>query len=239
MTLYIIINFRKDKDPEKVIFPRTEKDIEFNVEDGKSRIIYICDVCFKSFKMRNLAHLEKCRMNWPYQGASLCKFGPKSGIRIYRIEKEDNYTNKRIIKALTRLGVISKYEQKIDFPITVKGLLGKRYKGFFNNSRYFYYVVFSYKRIVAYALIQVHQSIFSNKINIVIRDLYTFPPLRKGGYATLLLNEIRRQYYKKSNELIFSRPISEKLKELLRSRGLRSILTIQGEKFDTISQEEL
>lgn len=153
MTKYVVIDWKKDKNSGSGLFPITEDDVIFYIDDGEDTEFFVCDCCFKKFKTRSLHHLENCNLAWPYEDYFLCRSAPNSERRIYRIEKEGNRTNDKIIKAICQLGNFSKDEQKIGLPISTKGLLGKTYRKSFSSSKFFYYVVFSYKKITAYCLV--------------------------------------------------------------------------------------
>lgn len=238
MTKYILINWEKDKNPHEK-FPRAEEDISFEIKDLKNETIFICDTCFKTFRSRNMLHLEKCRMEWPYEGSKLCKIIQNPSMRIYKIESKNNSVNKRIIKAISHLGEFSKDEQGLGLPISTEGLLKLPWYSLFGFFQHFYFTLFLYKNIISYALLEVYRNIFFKKTNIIIRDIYTFPPHRQKGHAKKLLLEISRQYHKKVGDFLFSEPVSKHLKNTLKSFGLNKIKIITRRNFRTIRIESL
>src|SRR3989338_7041653 len=142
MTKYTIINWKKDKHPEREIFPRREEDISFEISDGNNTNLFVCDNCFSVFTSRNINHLEKCRLEWPYQDSILCKLIPNYKIKIYRIEKESDKINKSIVQAIYKLSGLSKGEQGLGLTIVNRGLLGKIDRGLSKSSKHYYYVLF-------------------------------------------------------------------------------------------------
>lgn len=107
-------------------------------------------------------------------------------------------------------------------------------------SKYFLYVLFSYKNIMSYCLIQEYSTkIFERDKSIVIRDIFTIPTQRKKRYASIMLKAIALECKKKIDDLWFSRPVSEGLKRTLKSLGCKDIKTIQGENHNSRSIEKL
>lgn len=236
MTHYILINFEKK---EEWRFPRTEEDIFFDIEDSEEETKFICNVCFRSFKTKSIGHLEKCRMEWPYEGCKLCKIISNQKMRIYKIKDKKNLINQKIVRAISRLGNFSKTEQFLGLPISTEGILNSRKYDLFGFFQHFYFILFSYKSIVSYVLLEVYQSVIFRKLNIIIRDIFTFPPERKKGYSKKILLEISRQYHKEVEDFLFSAPISKDLKMLLKKMGLNQIRVITRMNFRNIRMEAI
>lgn len=239
MTKYILIDWKKDKNPSEKRFPRIEEDITFEILDSIDDTLFMCGVCFRTFLKRNMYHFGKCRMEWPYEGSKLCKIIKNPKMRIYEIESKSNPTNDKIVRAIERLGELSKAEQGLGLPISTRGLLNLHRFSLFGFYQHFYFILFSYKNIVAYVLLEVYKNLFFGKTKVIIRDVFTFPTYRMKGCSKKILLEISRKYHIKIKDFLFSEPVSEKLKKLLKSLGINSIKLITGRKFETVKLEEL
>lgn len=235
MTRYILIDIEKDKNPNELL-PRNEEDRYFDIKDEVSASLFICEKCFKTFNTRNLSHLDACRIEWPYQDSNLCKMIMNPKLLIYRINEEKDQVNKKIIFAIDNLGLLSKREQGLDFQISTKRLLGKTYFGIQGNYRYYYYLLFSYKNIVAFCLIQEYRSFFTSKSKIIIKDIYTFPPYRGNNYSYFLISTISKNYGKKVEDLLYTEPLSEPFRFLLKKNNVKKVKTLFGNNFRTIKE---
>lgn len=230
MTKYILLDWGKDK---KLIekYPNFfSKEKNFIIEDGSNNEFFICTTCFAIFPQRSLIHLDKCRMEWPYSGSLLCKEIKAQHFRIYRIYNDEDIITKKILRAISRLGQFSKQEQNLDSVISSEKLLSKGRTWTFQGSfQHFYYILFLYKNIKSYLLLDVYQSYLTRNKMPIIRDIFTFPLERGKGYAGLLLSEVARQFRRKVADLWFSEPLAPKLKNLLKNHyNLSEVRVIQG-----------
>jgi len=240
MTKYIVINWSKDKKLDNN-FPRIEEQPSFVIDDGVEKKVFICDVCFKTFSTNDLHHLESCNLVWPYDdcGYKLCKYDLEHQLRVYRIDQESNVIHTQIVRAIVHLGNLSKDEQNLGLPISTRGLVGTTYYDNYNISKHYFYVLFEYKKIITYALVQIYVNNTTFDKKIIIRDFYTFPIYRGKNYSYELISKVAEDNCKKVEDLIFSRPISEKLKRFLKKYKIYNIKTIQEENFLTLREEEL
>ena len=188
-----------------------------------------------------MVHLDRCRMEWPYSGSLLCKEIKAQHLRIYRIYNDEDIITKKILRAISRLGQFSKQEQNLDSVISSEKLFSKGRTWTFQGSfQHFYYILFSYKNIKSYLLLDVYQSYLTRNKMPIIRDISTFPLERGKGYAGLLLSEVARQFRRKVSDLWFSEPVSQKLKHLLKTKyGINKIQIIQGRNFKTRRYEDI
>jgi hypothetical protein len=231
---YILINIKNTAfeinegimRPERVLF-----------DDGKDeKIVFICEKCFKTFYNRNLPHLEKCRLEWPTEGICADSKCPYS--MLFKINNEKEILNRRLINSIINLAEFSKLEQGIDNIIPTHGLLkGIPFFGWSSN-RFYCYVLFDYKNIIAYCWIQVYSSLFAGE-KVVIRDIYVLPWYRHRNISFKITEQIAKDYNKEVKDLMFSMPISQKLKGVLKKNGLAYFVGIQGENLSSIKKYDL
>lgn len=227
MTKYILLDVPNRDSPFVVM---QEERIIFDDKIG-NKIRYVCEICFKEFNRNNPTHLEKCRIEYPVD-CCWC-FNQKSpSANIYELSSERGY-NRKIMKIIRNMANFSKMEQDIDLPITTTGLLGKNYSSEFSYSQFQCYVFFHFKQIASYCLIQRFVNVF-NKVNVVLRDVYTVPCFRGNGHASKIIQQIARRNGKNINELILTSRVSEDLKKVLKKLNINKIRIIDGEDFSTL-----
>lgn len=231
---YIFIDQENSMHEDNIIISQPERILWQSEEDSDIR--YICEKCFKSFKNRNLSHLEKCDISWPIKGITNCSIYPT--FMLFKLSSEKEYLENRIMKSVFNLALFSKLEQGLGTVIPKKYIIGKRYFIKKNISKFFCYVLFYYKNIVSYFWIQEYTSIFYNK-KIVIRDLYVLPEFRGKNVTFRILKQIAKDYNKELNDLVFSLPISKKLKYSLKKHGINSFVGVDREDFNSLRRYEL
>ena len=226
---YVLIDFESGVTRNNFVVVQPERVIWDDKQSNEVR--FVCEKCFKDFSSRNLVHLEKCRIEWPLKG--LCSGSRLPSFMLYKIDDERDSLNNRIMGAVIKLARYSKFEQGIDNIIPGRGLLRKRYISLFGTSQFCFYAPFVYKNIIAYCWVQIYSSLFGVK-RVVIRDIYVLPVHRNKGIGSEILKVISKEYGKNLDEMIYSMPVSEKLKGLLKKQGVSDYIGIQGENIHSL-----
>ena len=226
---YIFIDFESGITKNNIVVIQPERVIwDDTREDG---IIFICEKCFKEFHTRNLCHLEKCWIGWPIEG--ICGGSRHPSFMLFKIENEKEPANRRIIESIKRLSKFSKLEQGIDNRIPNSGLIGRSFFRGLQYNKFYCYVLFSYKNLIAYCWVQIYSSPFGGK-RVVIRDIYSLPSYRHKGLGSEILRVISKEYGKSIGEMVYSMPLSDKLKGLLKKQGIAEYIGIQGENIRSL-----
>lgn len=226
MTKYLSLNLKRSEFPTII---NDDSTLIFDDNYPNEKISYVCETCFRILKTQDNNHLEKCNLSYP-DYSSLCYEDNGNKIKIFELIDEKGYTRK-IMNCIERMAFFSKLEQEIDLRITKRHLVGRGFSC---------YILFCYKTIISYCLVQEYKE-GENVIHLILRDIYTSPRFRrnKNSYASLLLKIIAKQYGLPLESFLFSAPVSDKLKLVLKKIGLEYITTIQGENFKTIENISL
>lgn len=105
------------------------------------------------------------------------------------------------------------------------------------EDKFYLYVLFNYKRIIGYLLFSERYAFDNNNNKIytyLLSDMYIIKEFRGKGLGKILFEKFIKNESINIDNLYFNTKISEDLRKMLISQGIKKIKLISNEKIDEL-----